>query len=117
MNDRGVVTLVARFDSLIKRNGGVAIPERIEAALIDTTIIRQVVVVERDGLIVAIVHPDMETIHSLYGHEADVNELLEKTRLEINSLLPPESNIEEIEISYEPLDTNLKGNVSRYMYF
>ena len=117
MNDRGVVTLVARFDSLIKRNGGVAIPERIEAALIDTTIIRQVVVVERDGLIVAIVHPDMETIHSLYGHEADVNELLEKTRLEINSLLPPESNIEEIEISYEPLDINLKGNVSRDRHF
>ena len=117
INERGEITLIARMDTLIQRNGGVAVPERIEACLIDTTIVSQAVAVERDGLIVAIVYPDIETIHTLYGPDTDVEALMEKKRQEINATLPPESNIEIIEISPEPLDINLKGNVSRYMYY
>ncbi|MDE6086726.1 MAG: AMP-binding protein [Muribaculaceae bacterium] len=117
INERGEITLIARMDTLIQRNGGVAVPERIEACLIDTTIVSQAVAVERDGLIVAIVYPDIETIHTLYGPDTDIEALMEKKRQEINATLPPESNIEIIEISPEPLDINLKGNVSRYMYY
>ena len=117
INNRGVVRLVARYDSLIQRNGGVAVPERIEAEFIDTTLIKQVVAVERDGLIVAIVYPDLETIHALHGPDVDVAKLLEETRLKINRHLPPACNVDEIEISPDPLDITLKGTVSRYMYF
>lgn len=117
INNRGVVRLVARYDSLIQRNGGVAVPERIEAEFIDTTLIKQVVAVERDGLIVAIVYPDLETIHALHGPDVDVAKLLEETRLKINRHLPPACNVDEIEISPNPLDITLKGTVSRYMYF
>ncbi len=117
ISDRGDITIIARLDTIIYRNGTTVVPERIEAALIDTSFISQVVIVERDGLLVAIVYPDVDTIRAVHGPNIDINRFLENIRCEINMTLPPESNIDEFEISPEPLDMNLKGTVSRYLYF
>lgn len=117
INERGEITIVARLDTIISRNGSTVVPERIEAALIDTSFINQVVVIERAGLLIAIVYPDIATIKAEHGTKVDIDRFMEKIRLEVNDILPRDYGIDKIEISPEPLEANLKGTVSRFFYF
>lgn len=111
IDEHGNVIIVGRIDSMIERPDGTIIPERIEAKILNSPEIKQVVVTDRDGITTAIVVPDNARI------SGDRYTVIKRIIDNVNANVPAFANIEEIEISDLPLDLTLKGTVARYKYY
>ncbi len=111
IDDEGYVTIVGRLDTIIVRPGGIIVPERLEATLVDMPEIMQAVIVDREGVLTAIVYPDYE--HVTDDAYAAIKAVIER----VNAYTPAFIHIDEFEISETPLDITLKGTVARYKYF
>ena len=111
IDKNGYVSIIGRLDTIIPREGGVIVPERLEATLTDNPVIRQAVVVDREGVLTVIVYPDPR--HAGDNPRAAVERVVE----EINARTPDFIHIDELEVSDTPLDITLKGTVARYKYF
>lgn len=104
----GNISIVARLDSYIERPEGAIVPERIENLLVDMPGVKQVVLVDRDGVLMAIVH----------AHDgADADAVARNAIATVNAHMPARLHIDQYEISREPLDFTLKGTIARYRYF
>lgn len=108
----GNLHIVARLDTLIQRPGGCVIPERFEKNLTDYDEIKRAVVVDRDGVLTAVIEPDFSVVA-----KSKVTDTINRIIEEINLRVPEYSRIEATEISSEPLEITLKGTVARYKYF
>lgn len=111
IDEDGYVSVLGCMDTLIPRPGGVIVPERLEESLTSDPAIRQAVVVDRDGVLTAIIYPD--------AHCAGDNprETVERIVAEVNDRVPAFIHIDKTEVSGQPLDTTLKGTVARYKYY
>lgn len=111
IDSKGLVTIVGRLDTIIVRPGGIIVPERLEATIVDMPEVKQAVIVDREGVLTAIVHPDYEHVGG--DAHAAIADVIER----VNSLTPGFIYIDEFEVSEKPLDITLKGTVARYKYF
>ena len=112
IDKNGNLHMVGRLDTIIQRPGGCIIPERFEKNFTDYDEIKRAVVVDRDGVLTAIIEPDPKFVNK-DDAIATVNRIVE----EINLRVPEYSKVEATEISFQPLDITLKGTVARYKYF
>ncbi|MDR1170655.1 MAG: AMP-binding protein [Prevotellaceae bacterium] len=101
---------------LLGANGQNIYPEEIENRLNNTKYISESIVMDSYGKIVALAHPDHDAVSAENLSDSDLEELLDKARLEINTQLPPYSQISRIRIHTEEFEKTPKKSIKRYLY-
>ncbi len=113
----GYVYLRGRNKSMILGPSGQNIyPEEIESELNNLPLVAESVVVDRDGKIVALVHPDYEAARLQHLSEADTDTRVKELLPELNRRLPAYSRVSSIEIQHEPFEKTPKHSIRRFLY-
>lgn len=115
LDSNGNLFIRGRIKALILSSTGQNIyPEEIESLLDAHPYVKESVVVDKGGKVVALVYPDAEGIVSM--GERDHQEIPEIIRAQINAKLPPYSQIARVEMRDMPLERTAKGSVKRHLY-
>ena len=115
LDSGGNLFIRGRIKALILSATGQNIyPDEIEHMLDMHPYVKESVVVDRGGKVVALVYPDTEGIASL--EERDHPEVPEIIRAQINAKLPSYSQISRLELTDMPLVRTAKGTVKRHLY-
>lgn len=115
LDSGGNLFIRGRIKALILSATGQNIyPEEIEFLLNMHPYVKESVVVDRGGKVVALVYPDAEGIATL--EERDHQEVPEIIRAQINTKLPIYSQIARLELVDMPLVRTAKGTVKRHLY-
>jgi long-chain acyl-CoA synthetase len=117
IDKNGYLYIKGRSKNMILGSNGQNIyPEEIENRLNNTKYIAESIVYDLYGKIVALVYPDCEIVSSENLPDDELNEKLDKIRLEINTQLPPYSQISRIKIHPEEFEKTPKKSIKRYLY-
>ena len=115
LDSGGNLFIRGRIKALILSATGQNIyPEEIEQLLDMHPYVKESVVVDRGGKVVALVYPDTEGIATL--EERDHPEVPEIIRAQINAKLPSYSQISRLELTDMPLVRTAKGTIKRHLY-
>lgn len=101
---------------LLGPNGQNIYPEEIEDKLNSMTFAMESVVVQRDGKLVGLVHPDFDEVLAMGLSRDDLQSLMEENRVQVNANLPVYCKIAAIEIHDEEFEKTPKKSIKRYLY-
>jgi long-chain acyl-CoA synthetase len=101
---------------ILGANGQNIYPEEIESSLNSTKYIAESVVIDSHGKIVALVYPDCDAVLEENLSEDELNEKLDKIRIEINTKMPAYCRIARIKIHPEEFEKTPKKSIKRYLY-
>lgn len=101
---------------LLGPNGQNIYPEEIEDKLNSMTFAMESVVVQRDGKLVGLVHPDFDEVQAMGLSRDDLQSLMEENRVQVNANLPVCCKIAAIEIHDEEFEKTPKKSIKRYLY-
>lgn len=101
---------------LLGPNGQNIYPEEIEDKLNSMTFAMESVVVQRDGKLVGLVHPDFDEVQAMGLSRDDLQSLMEENRVQVNANLPVYCKIAGIEIHDEEFEKTPKKSIKRYLY-
>ena len=101
---------------LLGPNGQNIYPEEIEDKLNSMTFAMASVVVQRDGKLVGLVHPDFDEVQAMGLSRDDLQSLMEENRVQVNANLPVYCKIAAIEIHDEEFEKTPKKSIKRYLY-
>ena len=101
---------------LLGPNGQNIYPEEIEDKLNSMTFAMESVVVQRDGKLVGLVHPDFDEVQAMGLSRDDLQSLMEENRVLVNANLPVYCKIAAIEIHDEEFEKTPKKSIKRYLY-
>ena len=117
MDAQGNVYINGRSKNmLLGPNGQNIYPEEIEDKLNSMTMIVESVVVQRDNKLVGLVYPDYDEAKNMNFNEADLANIMEQNRQQLNENLPAYEKIAEIEIRKEEFAKTPKKSIKRYLY-
>ncbi|MGN0223055.1 MAG: AMP-binding protein [Muribaculaceae bacterium] len=91
-------------------------PEEIEQKINNLPYVSESLVVERDGRLVALVHPDYDAARQDNLADSDLHATLIKTVRELNASLPTYSQISDTKIMAEEFEKTPKRSIKRYLY-
>ena len=91
-------------------------PEEIEDKLNSMTMVVESVVVQRDNKLVGLVYPDYDEAKNMNFNEADIANIMEQNRQQLNEHLPAYEKITEIEIRNEEFEKTPKRSIKRFLY-
>ena len=100
---------------LLGPNGQNIYPEEIEDKLNSMTFAMESVVVQRDGKLVGLVHPDFDEVQAMGLSRDDLQSLMEENRVQVNANLPVYCKIAAIEIHDEEFEKTPKKSIKRYL--
>ena len=101
---------------LLGANGQNIYPEEIEDKLNSMTMVVESVVVQRDQKLVGLVYPDYDEAKNMNFNDADIANIMEQNRLQLNEQLPAYEKITEIEIRKEEFEKTPKRSIKRFLY-
>ena len=101
---------------LLGPNGQNIYPEEIEDKLNSMTFAMESVVVQRDGKLVGLVHPDFDEVQAMGLSRDDLQSLMEENRVQVKANLPVYCKIAAIEIHDEEFEKTPKKSIKRYLY-
>lgn len=117
MDKDGYLYIRGRDKNMILTSSGQNIyPEEIEAKLNNLPMVAESVVVERDGRIVALVHPDYDLGRQSGLTDARTEEKVMSLLPELNSLLPAYSRVSAIELHRDEFEKTPKHSIRRFIY-
>lgn len=106
-----------RCKTMILGNSGQNIyPEEIEAKLNNMPCVMESLVVEREGKLVALVYPDYEQADAQGIRTHQIEELMEKNRIELNTLVAPYERIQSVVLYPHEFEKTPKRSIKRYLY-
>lgn len=105
-----------RKNMLLGANGQNVYPEEIENKLNSMTMVNESLIVQNGDKLVGLIHPDMEAAHALGLNEADIEEVMEQNRQELNKTLPAFCKISTVKIHPEEFAKTPKKSIKRYLY-
>lgn len=91
-------------------------PEEIEQKINNLPYVSESLVVERDGRLVALVHPDYDAARQDNLAENDLHDAIIKNVRELNSSLPGYSQLSDAKIMAEEFEKTPKRSIKRYLY-
>jgi long-chain acyl-CoA synthetase len=91
-------------------------PEEIESKLNNMLYVTESIVVERNSKIIAMVYPDQEVLKSGQMSREDLEEAMEKNRIELNNRLPKYMQVVGIELVETEFEKTPKKSIKRYLY-
>lgn len=113
----GVLFLRGRNKTMILSASGQNIyPEEIEAKLNNMPYVAESLVVERDGKLVALVYPDYEAVDKLGYGIADLDDIMENVRKELNKIVAPYEQIAKIILMQHEFEKTPKKSIKRFLY-
>lgn len=113
----GYVYLRGRDKNMILGPSGQNIyPEEIEVILNNLPLVGESVVVDRDGKIVALVHPDYDEGRRLGMTDASIERRVEENLPALNKDLPGYSRVSRIEIHRDEFEKTPKHTIRRFIY-
>lgn len=117
MDSDGYIYIRGREKNMILGPSGQNIyPEEVEIVLNDMPLVNASIVVERNGKLVALVHPDYDAARKEGLDEAATNERVKGLLTELNRALPAYARVSEIEIQVEDFERTPKHSIRRFIY-
>ena len=113
----GYVYLRGRAKNMILSSSGQNVyPEEIEVKLNNLPLVAESVVVDRDGKIIALVHPDYEAAHKLGLTDDETDARVLENLPVLNAELPAYSRVSAFEIMREEFEKTPKHSIRRFIY-
>lgn len=117
MDEEGRLYIRGRSKNMILGSSGHNIyPEEIEDRLNAMPCVSESLVIDRDGLIIALVYADTEEIMREGLTPEQVGKVMEENRANLNRMLPIYSQISAFEIQTEEFEKTPKKSIKRYLY-
>ncbi|MDR1881212.1 MAG: AMP-binding protein [Prevotella sp.] len=101
---------------LLGPSGQNIFPEEIEARLNNMPFVLESLVVERNGKLVALAHPDYETMDAAHVEQEMLPAIMEENRKNLNRQLAGYENITAIQIYPSEFEKTPKKSIKRYLY-
>ena len=116
-NDGRTIFIRGRYKTMIlSANGQNIYPEEIEAKINKMPYVSESLVVDRDGHLVALVHPDSDAANEAGLDAAALAEAMEVNRREVNKLVAPYENIDKVELVESEFEKTPKRSIRRFLY-
>ncbi len=117
MDAEGNIFIRGRSKNMLLGASGQNIyPEEIEDKLNSMALMGECLIVQRDGKLVALVHPDMDEAKTMGFSSEDIANVMEQNRQQLNQIMPVYSKISTIEIREEEFQKTPKKSIKRYLY-
>ena len=117
MDADGNVFIKGRSKNMLLGASGQNIyPEEIEDKLNSLAMVNECVVVQRGEKLVGLVHPDYDEAATMHLNDADLENIMEQNRQELNASQPPYCRLAAIEIVREEFEKTPKKSIKRYLY-
>lgn len=91
-------------------------PEEIESKINNLPYVRESVVVQRNGKLVALVYPDFEAMDATGLSQKDLSSVMTENKLALNESLANYENISAIQIYPAEFEKTPKKSIKRYLY-
>lgn len=101
---------------LLGPNGQNIYPEEIEDKLNSMAMVNESIVIQSDGKLVALVHPDMEEVNNLGFTDEDLENIMEQNRKELNMQIPSFAKVSRIKLHNQEFEKTAKKSIKRYLY-
>jgi AMP-binding enzyme len=101
---------------LLGSNGQNIYPEEIEDKLNSSPLVSECLVVQRGEKLVGLVYPDLEEAKELGLNDADIKNLMEENKKQLNEINPAYCKLSDIEIMEEEFVKTPKRSIKRYLY-
>ena len=101
---------------LLGANGQNVYPEEIEDKLNSMTMVSESVIIQRGNELVGLVYPEMEEAKEMDFSTADLENIMEQNRIELNDALPSFCRLSAIELRDEEFAKTPKKSIKRYLY-
>ncbi|MDE7381992.1 MAG: AMP-binding protein [Muribaculaceae bacterium] len=117
LSEDGTLFIRGRSKTMIlTANGQNIYPEEIEAKLNNMPFVAESLVVERDGRLVGLVYPDYDAFDRLGITAAEMDESMEKVRIELNKLVAPYEQLSKIQLIPNEFEKTPKRSIKRFLY-
>ncbi len=117
IDKQGYIYIKGRCKNMILGPSGQNIyPEEIEDMYMNQPMVSEVLIVDRERKLVALVLPDYEAGKAAGLNEQQVLARLEEDRKKINDMLPAYSQVSKLEIRTEPFERTPKRSIRRFLY-
>ena len=91
-------------------------PEEIEQKLNNLPYVNESIVIERDGKIIALVHPDYDLAQSQGLTDDDIKKQMDDNIAALNKEIPAYSQVAAVEIHEEEFEKTPKRSIRRFLY-
>jgi long-chain acyl-CoA synthetase len=113
----GFLYLTGRSKNMILTASGQNIyPEEIESRLNNMPCVEESLVIEREGRLLALVYPDLESVDRACLKGGQVEVRMEANRQELNQKLPGYAQIAKLKILYEEFEKTPTKKIKRRVY-
>ena len=113
----GFLYLTGRSKNMILTATGQNIyPEEIESQLNNMPCVEESLVIERDGRLLALVYPDLESVDRACLRGGQVETRMEANRLALNQRLPGYAQIARLKVLYEEFEKTPTKKIKRRVY-
>ena len=101
---------------LLGSNGQNIYPEEIEDKLNSMPLVSECLVVQREEKLIGLVFPDLEEAKELGLNDADLRNLMDESKKQLNEIMPAYYKLADIEIMEEEYVKTPKRSIKRYLY-
>lgn len=116
-NTDGTLFIRGRYKTMILTATGQNIyPEEIESKLNNMPCVAESLVVERGKVLEALVYPDYDQMDVNGITLAQLPELMEQNRVELNKIVAPYERVERVELYPHEFEKTPKRSIKRYLY-
>lgn len=117
MDAEGNIFIKGRLKNMLLGASGQNIyPEEIEDRLNAMPMVSESVVIQENNKLVGLVCPDLDEANSIGLSRADLEEVMEQNRLQLNEDLPAYSKLSIIRLHDEEFEKTPKKSIKRYLY-
>lgn len=111
----GNVTIKGRSKNMLLSASGQNIyPEEIEDKLNNLTYVSESIVIQKNEKLVALIHPDYDDAGDI--SEEEMNKIMQSNVQELNTMIPPYSQISRFVICKEEFEKTPKKSIKRFLY-
>ena len=116
-SDHRTIYIRGRYKTMIlTANGQNIYPEEIESKLSNMPYVNECLVVNRDGHLVALCHPDSEQVERDGLDASRLEAAMESNRESLNKIVAPYEQIQKIEIMPDEFEKTPKRSIRRFLY-
>ena len=101
---------------LLGPNGQNIYPEEIEDRLNSMLMVSESIIVQRNGRLEALIHPDYEEALQLKLTDENIFNIMQLNKTDLNEILPAYENIQDVHIQEEEFAKTPKRSIKRYLY-